>query len=88
LTLILFFIPYLYIFVVYLKLRRRRTLGTLLLGLFGLASVGLSIRLGFVPPADEANPFLYKCKVVAGVVVFTGLGLWLARRSKRPVNTL
>jgi glutamate:GABA antiporter len=88
LTLILFFIPYVYIFVVYLKLRRQRTTGTLLLGLLGLAAVLLSIVLGFVPPADEANPFLYRCKVVAGVVVFTGLGLWLARRSRRRVGTM
>jgi glutamate:GABA antiporter len=88
LTLILFFIPYVYIFVVYLKLRRERTAGTLLLGLLGLAAVLLSIVLGFVPPADEANPFLYRCKVVAGVVVFTGLGLWLARRSRRSADTM
>jgi glutamate:GABA antiporter len=88
LTLILFFIPYVYIFVVYLKLRRERTAGTLLLGLLGLAAVLLSIVLGFVPPADEANPFLYRCKVVAGVVVFTGLGLWLARRSRRSGATM
>ncbi|HKE88725.1 MAG TPA: APC family permease [Gemmatimonadales bacterium] len=88
LTLILFFIPYVYIFVVYLKLRRQRTAGTLVLGLLGLVAVLLSIVLGFVPPADEANPFLYRCKVVAGVVVFTGLGLWLARRSRGTVTTV
>jgi len=88
LTLILFFIPYVYIFVVYLKLRRQRTAGTLVLGVLGLVAVLLSIVLGFVPPADEANPFLYRCKVVAGVVVFTGLGLWLARRSRGAVTTV
>src|SRR5262245_4089847 len=88
LTLILFFIPYVYIFVVYLKLRRQRTAGTLVLGLLGLVAVLLSIVLGFVPPADEANPFLYRCKVVSGVVVFTGLGLWLARRSRGTVTTV
>ena len=88
LTLILFFIPYVYIFVVYLKLRRQRTAGTLVLGVLGLVAVLLSIVLGFVPPADEANPFLYRCKVIAGVVVFTGLGLWLARRSRGTVTTV
>lgn len=85
LTLILFFLPYAYIFVVYIKLRRQRTTGTLVLGLLGLAAVLLSIGLGFVPPADEANPFLYRCKVAGGVIGFTVLGLWLARRSQRPV---
>lgn len=82
-TLILFFIPYLYIFVVYLRLRRQRTTGTWLLGVLGLAAVAFSIVLGFVPPSDEANPFLYECKVVGGVVGFTVLGLWLARRARR-----
>ena len=87
-TLILFFIPYLYIFVVYIKLRRQRSTGTLLLGVLGLAAVLLSIVLGFVPPSDEVHPFLYESKVVGGVVAFTVLGLWLARRSQRAVATL
>ena len=84
-TLILFFLPYVYIFVVYLKLRRQRTSGTLVLGLLGLAAVLLSIGLGFVPPSDEARPFLYESKVVGGVVVFTVLGLIFAGHSRRGV---
>jgi amino acid transporter len=87
-TLILFFLPYLYIFVVYIKLRRQRSAGTLLLGVLGLGAVLLSIVLGFVPPADEVHPFLYEGKVVGGVVAFTVLGLWMAHRSKRRVATL
>jgi len=82
-TLILFFIPYLYIFAAYLRLRRGRTLGSALTGLFGFAAVAFSIVLGFVPPADEARPVLYELKVVGGVVAFMGLGFWLARRSDR-----
>jgi amino acid transporter len=81
-TLILFFIPYLYIFLAYLRLRRARTTSTALIGLLGLAAVVLSIVLGFVPPSDEARPFLYEAKVVGGVVGFTVLGLWLARRAR------
>lgn len=80
-TLILFFIPYLYIFGAYLRLRRQRTAATLVTGLLGLASVGFSIVLGFVPPADEAHPVAYELKVVGGVVVFMGIGYWLSRRS-------
>src|SRR5205807_2579660 len=52
-TLILFFIPYLYLFGAYLRLRRTRSAATLLVGLAGLAAVAFSIVLGFVPPADE-----------------------------------
>jgi amino acid transporter len=82
-TLILFFIPYLYIFAAYLRLRRRRTAGTLLTGLLGLASVAFSIVLGFVVPGDEAHPDVYRLKVVGGVVLFMGIGFWLSRRSVR-----
>ena len=82
-TLILFFIPYLYIFAAYLRLRRGRTVGSALTGLLGFAAVAFSIVLGFVPPADEAHPVLYELKVVGGVVVFMGLGFLLSRRGNR-----
>ena len=79
-TLILYFIPYLYLFATYLRLRRERTPGTALVGLVGLAAVLLSIVLGFVPPADEVHPWLYEGKVVGGVIGFMLLGVVLARR--------
>jgi amino acid transporter len=82
-TLILFFIPYLYIFAAYLRLRRRRTAGTLVTGVLGLAAVAFSIVLGFVVPGDEAHPGVYRLKVVGGVVLFMGIGFWLSRRSVR-----
>src|SRR6059058_4733299 len=79
-TLILFFIPYLYLFAAYLRLRRARTAATGLIGLVGLAAVGFSILLGFVPPGDDGRPWMYEAKVVGGVIGFMGLGLLLARR--------
>lgn len=79
-TLILFFIPYLYIFAAYLRLRRLRSFGTWVTGVAGLAAVAFSIVLGFVPPSDEPNPLWYEVKVVGGVVAFMGIGFWLARR--------
>lgn len=80
-TLILFFIPYLYIFAAYLRLRRRRTAGTALTGWLGFGAVLFSIVLGFVPPSDEPHPGWYATKVVGGVVVFMGVGWLLSRRS-------
>lgn len=80
-TLILFFIPYLYVFAAYLRLRRVRSLGTALTGVVGAAAVAFSIVLGFVPPADEPDPLWYELKVVGGVVAFMGVGFWLSRRS-------
>ncbi len=82
-TLILFFIPYLYLFAAYLRLRRARTAGTALTGIVGLAAVAFSIVLGFVPPADEAHPWLYEAKVTGGVIGFMALGLLLAGRGRR-----
>src|SRR5947199_11362 len=79
-TLILFFIPYLYLFAAYLRLRRARTAATGLIGLVGLAAVGFSILLGFVPPGDDGRPWMYEAKVVGGVIGFMGLGVLLARR--------
>jgi amino acid transporter len=80
-TLILFFIPYLYIFAAYLRLRRVRSLRTAVIGLAGLAAVAFSIVLGFVPPADEPDPLWYRVKVVGGVMAFMAVGFWLARRN-------
>src|SRR6266699_3871892 len=82
-TLILFFIPYLYLFLAYLRLRRQRTVTTALAGLVGSAAVLFSIVLGFVTPADEASPWLYRGKVIGGVVGFMLLGVVLAGRRVR-----
>jgi amino acid transporter len=79
-TLILFFIPYLYLFLAYLRLRRQRTAPTALVGVVGFAAVLFSIALGFVAPADEPYPWLYRAKVVGGVIGFMALGVWLAGR--------
>jgi glutamate:GABA antiporter len=80
-TIVLFFIPYLYMFAAYLVLRRRRTWWTFLTGCTGLAAVVLSIGLSFVPSGDIQNPLVFEAKVVGGVVGFMGIGLWLARRA-------
>lgn len=82
-TLILFFIPYLYLFLAYLRLCRVRTAITTLAGVVGFAAVLLSIVLGFVPPADEVHPGLYQAKVVGGVIGFMTIGVLLAARGVR-----
>ena len=82
-TLILFFIPYLYLFAAYLRLRRVRDSRTALVGLVGFIAVLFSIVLGFVPPADEPTPWIYEAKVVGGVIGFMALGVILAGRGVR-----
>jgi amino acid transporter len=82
-TIVLFFIPYLYLFAAYLRLERRRTALARAAGWAGLGAVLLSIGLAFVPAADVAHPVAFEAKVVGGVVAFLGLGALLARRGVR-----
>jgi hypothetical protein len=82
-TIVLFFIPYLYLFGAYLRLRRRRTVGSTLAGWLGLGSVALSIALAFIPAADVRSKVAFELKLVGGVVGFMGLGVLLARRRVR-----
>jgi len=85
-TIVLFFIPYLYMFAAYLRLRRRRGLASLTAGSFGFAAVVLSITLSFVPASDIQNKFAFEAKVIGGVVGFMGIGLWLAWRNRASVK--
>jgi len=79
---VLFFIPYLYLFGAYLRLRRRRTLWTAATGWLGMAAVALSIALCFVPPA-VGHPWVFEAKVIGGTVLFLGVGVGLAVRGAR-----
>jgi len=86
-TIVLYFIPYLYLFASYLRLRRARNWRTALTGWSGFGAVALSILLALVPPG-VASPWLFRAKVVGGVVVFMGVGWWLARRGVRHATAL
>ena len=81
-TIVLYFIPYLYLFASYLRLRRVRTWRTAVTGWVGFAAVALSIGLALVPPGVAA-PWLFRAKVLGGVAAFMGIGWWLAARSVR-----
>jgi len=85
-TIVLAFIPYLYLFTAFLRLRRVRTLGGAVGGWAGLGAVALSIALAFVPAADVANSVSFELKVVGGVVGFMGIGWWLAVRPRRATS--
>jgi amino acid transporter len=81
-TIVLYFIPYLYLFASYLRLRRVRTWRTAVTGWVGFGAVVLSIALALVPPGVHA-PWVFRAKVVGGVMVFMGVGWWLAARGVR-----
>ena len=84
-TIVAYFIPYLYLFASYLRLRRRRSLVTLVTGWLGCGAVVLSIALSFVPPAVE-RPAIFEGKVIGGTIVFIGIGMLLARRGVRTLT--
>jgi len=81
-TIVLFFIPYLYLFGAYLRLRRRRTLGSRVVGWVGFAAVVLSIALSLVPPA-VGHPLVFEVKVIGGTLVFLAIGVALTARGVR-----
>jgi amino acid transporter len=87
-TIVLFFVPYLYMFAAYLKLRRRRDVATLTAGIVGFAAVVLSIALSFIPASDVTNKVAFEAKVIGGVVVFMAIGLVLAGRKARDGNAV
>jgi amino acid transporter len=80
-TVVLFFVPYLFMFAAYLRLRRRRSVGTAIAGWSGLVAVACAIVLAFVPPTGE-NPLTFELKVGGGVAMFLGVGWWLALRAQ------
>jgi len=81
-TVILYFVPYLYLFAAYLRLRRERSLKTAWMGWAGFSTVALSIVLSLVPPAVE-SPLKFELKVVGGVAGFLLVGWWLGVRGVR-----
>jgi len=88
-TIILFFIPYLYIFAAYLKLRRNRGLSGALTGWVGVGAVLLSIGVSLRPPEVD-SPWAFEAKVVGGVIGFMVLGWGLAHRAgvRRPTASV
>lgn len=97
LSIILYFIPFLYMFAALPILRRRATgdhegvtlvpLGTAgpwLFGGLGFAATTLSVVLAFIPPAGTSNPGLFVAKITASTLLFVAIGLgfyWRGRKA-------
>ena len=96
-TLLIYFIPFIYLFVCYLMDRLRATApearpwqgGRGLAGVIGLS--GLLLTLGAmivatIPPPDTADPWVFRAKVVGGAALFVIIGgavYWRGRRTNR-----
>ena len=95
--LLVYFVPYLYLFVVYVIIRLREPSSateswwkgkgvSTLVGAAGLLLTLLAMTVATVPPSDT-DPWLFRMKVIGGAALFIGLGgfvYWRARLTTRP----
>ena len=96
-AIILYFIPFLYMFAAVLKLSTRRDraenphtvlipggkLGLWLSGLLGFAVVLIGIFVSLVPPGETVNKWSFEVRLVGGCVVSIFIGLMLYWRGAR-----
>jgi amino acid transporter len=91
--LLVYFIPYIYLFVCFLVVRTKETTpgaGVLasrpagvVIGVAGLALTLFAMKIATVPPSGTADPLLFQVKVIGGAaffVVIGGLIYWRGRR--------
>jgi glutamate:GABA antiporter len=95
--LLIYFIPYIYLFVCYLVVRLRETVpgeysgqggkaGAWAIGLSGLLLALGAMLVATIPPTDTADPWMFRLKVIGGAGLFVVLGgavYWRGRRTGR-----
>jgi amino acid transporter len=96
-TIILYFLPFLYMFAAAIKMARRRdrlenphavlvpggVAGVWICGSLGFLVVLVGIAVSLVPPGDSANKWLFEVKVVAETLAAILVGLFLFWRGAR-----
>ena len=96
--LLIYFVPYIYLFVTYLRARLTETTpdrtgwhagkpAAVVIGLAGLLLTLGAMTVATIPPSDTADPALFRLKVIGGAALFIGLGglvYWRGRRIARP----
>jgi amino acid transporter len=92
--LLIYFIPFIYLFICYLVVRLRETapeprqarggkVGTAVIGLSGLSLTLFAMAISTIPPPDTADPWLFRVKVIGGAGLFVGLGGLVYWRGQR-----
>ena len=96
-TVIVYFIPYLYVFAAMIKLQREpagpevirvpgRKPVAVLISVIGLLTTTATILLSVVPPADDPNKPLAVLKIVGGTAALMAAGGWIYWAGKRRVS--
>jgi amino acid transporter len=80
---LLYFIPFAYLFVSYYKLREGRTARAALIGGCGALVTIFAMVIAMIPPSGTSNPLLFFVKVAGGAGAFLGAGGVLYWRSQR-----
>jgi amino acid transporter len=83
--LLVYFVPYIYLFLCYLKGGTGRPYRPLrrLVGASGLALTVFAMVIATVPPSDTAEPWLFRLKVIGGAGFFVVLGGLIYLRGRR-----
>lgn len=95
--LLIYFIPYIYLFLSYLMLSRgdpggepgyspRGKVAATITGLSGLLLTLGAMIVATIPPSDTPDPWVFRLKVIGGALLFVligGLVYWRGRRSAR-----
>ena len=90
--LLVYFIPYIYLFLCYLNDRLRHADGAVggvqraksaLIGLAGLSLALLAMIIATVPPGGTSDPWLFRLKVIGGAGGFVLLGMLIYLRGRR-----
>ncbi len=97
LTILIYFLPYLYLFAAFLRLRTidrdlptdentvtlpGGTLGAWVIAGSGLLATGIAMALVFVPPAGTQNVLNYEVNVIGQAALLIGIGLFFYRRKR------
>ena len=98
---LIYFIPYLYLFIIFLIHRRRGenasdvvrapggSIGGWLTGLSGTMTTLFAMIIATIPPPDTANTLLFRVKVIGGALGFIligGLIYWRARLKEKSIK--
>jgi glutamate:GABA antiporter len=92
--LLIYFIPYLYLFVSYLAVSLKgtepgplpwheRKVATAITGAAGLLLTAGAMIVATIPPSDTADPWMFRLKVIGGAALFVAIGgvvYWRGRR--------